>query len=51
MIMLTKENIAKLPKTAFADAWAMRRAISDTYACGITIETATKIIEDFTKSL
>ena len=46
-MFLTKENIEKLPDSAFVDSYAMKLAVFNVYACGITIETAEKIIQDF----
>jgi len=46
-MFLTKANIEKLPPSAFVDAYAMKLAVFNVYACGITIEVAERIIQDF----
>lgn len=49
-MFLTKADIQRLPEKAFTSPYEMIVAVSTIYSCGISHETAVRIINDFKRN-
>ncbi len=46
-MFLTKDQILNFPAETYRSIYTLKLKISDTYACGISDETAARIIADY----